>query len=243
MKLSIIVATDINGAIGKDNQLPWHMPADLAHFKKVTMGKPVIMGRKTFESIGRPLPGRLNVVVSKTLSPDTPGITVVDSLNAALAFLADWAEVFVIGGGQLYREALPLADQLYLTKIHTVVEEADTWFPKVTTSQWKLLEGTTLPADIKNRYAATYMKMEAVELGELVPLGSQIFSKAKIVFPGVSVYAAMQNRGDGYTYTLYRSDDHKPLQMWEGLSKRLVVNAIKRWVAAGLTLGDVLLYR
>jgi dihydrofolate reductase len=162
MKLNIIVATDLNGAIGKDNQLPWHMPADLKHFKETTLGKPVIMGRKTYESIGRPLPGRINVVVSQTLSKDEYGITVVKSLTEAFEALEGHTEAFVIGGGQLYREALPLATTLYLTKIHTLVGNADTWFPKVTTSQWDFVSGFSIAPDAKNPYQATYMKMERI---------------------------------------------------------------------------------
>ena len=151
MKISMIAAMAHDRVIGKDNQMPWHMPADLAHFKRVTLGKPVLMGRKTFESIGRPLPGRRNLVISRNPSYQADGIEVVGSVEAALALLADneVAEVMVIGGGHLYAELLPKADCLYLTRIELEVE-GDTRFPAFADEQWQCVEREVHQADEKN---------------------------------------------------------------------------------------------
>lgn len=105
MQISLIVAMAQHRVIGRSNQMPWHLPADLRHFKSVTLGKPVIMGRKTFESIGRPLPGRRNLVITRNSDWQADGVESVNSLDAALALVGDEAEVMIIGGGQLYREA------------------------------------------------------------------------------------------------------------------------------------------
>ncbi|CAJ1895700.1 MULTISPECIES: type 3 dihydrofolate reductase [Aeromonas] len=151
MKISMIAAMAHDRVIGKDNQMPWHMPADLAHFKRVTLGKPVLMGRKTFESIGRPLPGRRNLVISRNPDYQADGIEVVGSVEAALALLADneVAEVMVIGGGHLYAELLPKADCLYLTRIELEVE-GDTRFPAFADEQWQCVEREVHQADEKN---------------------------------------------------------------------------------------------
>jgi dihydrofolate reductase len=151
MKISMIAAMAYDRVIGKDNQMPWHMPADLAHFKRVTLGKPVLMGRKTFESIGRPLPGRRNLVISRNPGYQADGIEVVGSVEAALALLADneVAEVMVIGGGHLYAELLPKADCLYLTRIELEVE-GDTRFPAFADEQWQCVEREVHQADEKN---------------------------------------------------------------------------------------------
>ncbi|MEM0550621.1 MULTISPECIES: type 3 dihydrofolate reductase [Aeromonas] len=151
MKISMIAAMAHDRVIGKDNQMPWHMPADLAHFKRVTLGKPVLMGRKTFESIGRPLPGRRNLVISRNPEYQADGIEVVGSVEAALALLADneVAEVMVIGGGHLYAELLPKADCLYLTRIELEVE-GDTRFPAFADEQWLCVEREVHQADEKN---------------------------------------------------------------------------------------------
>ena len=132
---SLVIAQAANRIIGRDNRMPWHLPADLAHFKRVTMGHPVIMGRKTWESIGRALPGRLNIVISRTPSFAAPGATVVPSLDAAFLAAGAAEEAFVIGGGQIYAEALATADRIYLTEIATSVE-GDPYFPAFDRSQW-----------------------------------------------------------------------------------------------------------
>ena len=126
--ISLIVAMANNRVIGKDKEMPWHLPADLAHFKAKTLGKPIVMGRKTYESIGRPLPGRLNIVMSRNKDYAIEGCTVVSSLEEALVLVKNVEEVMIIGGGYLYEEALPLADKLYLTFIDLEVH-GDTLFP------------------------------------------------------------------------------------------------------------------
>jgi len=126
--ISLIVAMANNRVIGKDKEMPWHLPADLAHFKAKTLGKPIVMGRKTYESIGRPLPGRLNIVMSRNKDYAIEGCEVVSSLEEALVLVKDVEEVMIIGGGYLYEEALPLADKLYLTFIDLEVH-GDTLFP------------------------------------------------------------------------------------------------------------------
>ena len=136
---SIIVAVAENGVIGDQNRLLWHISEDLRRFKELTTGHPVIMGRKTFESIGRPLPNRTNVVITRQEGLVLAGCTVVHSLSEALALFAEEEEVFVIGGAQIYAEALPLADRLYLTRVGCAYE-GDTRFPAWDPSAWELLE-------------------------------------------------------------------------------------------------------
>ena len=127
-RVCVIAAVARNGAIGRDNALLWHLPADLAHFKRVTLGHPVIMGRRTCESLGRPLPGRRNLVVSRNPGLCAPGAEVCGSLQQALRQCADVPDVFVIGGAALFAEALPKAWRLWLTEVHEAAE-ADTFFP------------------------------------------------------------------------------------------------------------------
>ncbi|KAE9636798.1 type 3 dihydrofolate reductase [Aeromonas veronii] len=157
MKISMIAAMAHDRVIGKDNQMPWHLPADLAHFKRVTLGKPVLMGRKTFESIGRPLPGRRNLVISRNPDYQAEGIEVVGSVEAALALLAGSSveELMVIGGGHLYAEMLPSADCLYLTRIDLAVE-GDTRFPAFDDGQWQRVECESHPADEKNPHPYSF---------------------------------------------------------------------------------------
>jgi len=157
MKISMIAAMAHDRVIGKDNQMPWHMPADLAHFKRVTLGKPVLMGRKTFESIGRPLPGRRNLVISRNPDYQAEGIEVVGSVEAALALLAGSSveELMVIGGGHLYAEMLPSADCLYLTRIDLAVE-GDTRFPAFDDGQWQRIACESHPADEKNPHPYSF---------------------------------------------------------------------------------------
>ena len=157
MKISMIAAMAHDRVIGKDNQMPWHLPADLAHFKRVTLGKPVLMGRKTFESIGRPLPGRRNLVISRNPGYQAEGIEVVGSVEAALALLAGSSveELMVIGGGHLYAEMLPSADCLYLTRIDLAVE-GDTRFPAFDDGKWQRVECESHPADEKNPHPYSF---------------------------------------------------------------------------------------
>lgn len=137
--LSIIAAVARNGVIGKDNQLLWHLPEDMRHFRETTRGKPVIMGRKTWESLPdafRPLPGRNNIVVSRNPAYQPAGATLVSSLNDAILKAGGAKEVFVIGGAELYRQALPIADRLYLTEIDQDFE-GDASFPDIEKSNWE----------------------------------------------------------------------------------------------------------
>ncbi len=144
IELSLIVAMAKNRAIGRNNELPWHLPDDLKYFKSVTMGKPIVMGRKTFDSIGRPLPGRLNIVITRNSEWQHPGVTVASSLQEALCMAAEdegatgshtSREVMVIGGEQIYRTAIDRADRLYITRVQTEVD-GDAFFPEYDESQW-----------------------------------------------------------------------------------------------------------
>jgi dihydrofolate reductase len=134
--LSLIAAMAKNRVIGRNNALPWHLPEDLKYFKATTLGKPILMGRKTFDSIGKPLPGRTSVVLTRNPEWSFDGCLVVPSLDAALARLADREEVLVIGGADLYQQTLPRADRLYLTEINADFE-GDAWFPDFDRSQWQ----------------------------------------------------------------------------------------------------------
>jgi dihydrofolate reductase len=141
LQIALIAAVANNGVVGRDNQLPWHLPGDLPYFRRITMGKPVVMGRKTWDSIGRPLPGRTNIVISRQPDLELEGARVVDTVEAALALAEAVAEIdgvtelMVIGGAQIYALALPLAQRLYLTEVHAEVT-GDAWFPDWDRSQW-----------------------------------------------------------------------------------------------------------
>ncbi|HBX55554.1 dihydrofolate reductase [Pseudomonas sp. UBA2684] len=143
LPLCLIAALAQNRVIGRDNQLPWHLPADLKHFKALTLGKPIIMGRKTWDSLGRPLPGRLNLVVSRQPGLQLDGAEVFASLDAALERANAWAraedaeELMLIGGAQLYEQGLAQADRLYLTRVE-LSPEGDAWFPEVNAADWRL---------------------------------------------------------------------------------------------------------
>jgi dihydrofolate reductase len=156
--ISAIVAIDKNYAIGKGNQLPWHMPADLAYFKKTTMGHPVIMGRKTYESMGKPLPGRTNIVVSSN-NPELPeGVVLVHNVEDARAAAEklETDEVFIIGGQKLFESSFDTIDKLYVTVIDTIVEDADAFFPHIDHAQWKLTWEEAHEPNEKNKFAYTF---------------------------------------------------------------------------------------
>jgi dihydrofolate reductase len=147
--ISIIAAVDINNAIGKANAMPWHLPADFAYFKKTTEGYPIVMGSKTHESIGRVLPGRINVVLTEKES--IPGVEVAHSLEEAFEIAHKENEnVFVIGGASVYAQSLPFADRLHLTYVDTEVEGADAYFPEIDEKEWREVSRTKHPADEKN---------------------------------------------------------------------------------------------
>jgi dihydrofolate reductase len=165
MKVSLIVAAADNRCIGINNRLPWHLPEDLRFFKRVTMGKPIIMGRKTFESIGKPLPGRTNIVISNNKNYSHEGTRVAGSLDEAIKIAETVAlydgkdEVMVIGGAGIYRLCLPIADRLYYTKVHASVN-GDAFFPEVKWSEWKLLSQEDHKASGNNPYDYSFTLYE-----------------------------------------------------------------------------------
>jgi len=151
LPLSLIAALGENRVIGVDNSMPWHLPGDFKYFKATTLGKPIIMGRKTWDSLVRPLPGRLNIVVSRQVDLQLEGAEVYPSLEAAVARAQEWAleqgtdEVMLIGGAQLYTQGMDQADRLYLTRV-ALSPEGDAWFPEFDLAQWKLVSNTENPA-------------------------------------------------------------------------------------------------
>ncbi len=159
MEKCIIAAVAEDGAIGKNNGLLWHLPEDLKYFKEMTMGCPVIMGRRTFESIGRPLPGRLNVVISRTLNMEDERICVFGDLASALNFAEqnDAAQrCFIIGGARLYAESIDIADKLYITRIHAQAPDADSHFPEISPSLWHQDSVSPLHTDPKTGITFTF---------------------------------------------------------------------------------------
>jgi len=160
--ISLIAAMANNRIIGKDNDMPWHLPADLQHFKKVTLGKPVIMGRKTFESIGRPLPGRRNIVITRNADWKMDGVEVVNSPENALKLMEGSEEVMIIGGGNVYQQFLPQADVLYLTFIELDVA-GDTHFPDwEQVGQWQTVEQESCAKDEKNPHPNQFVTLKKV---------------------------------------------------------------------------------
>jgi dihydrofolate reductase len=160
MLLSLLVAVAENNVIGRAGGLPWHLSADLKRFKQLTMGHPMLMGRRTFESLGRVLPGRTSIVVSRQAGLALPaGVLLANRLDAALALVAAEEEAFVIGGAELYATALPQAERLYLTRVHAQVE-GDTYFPAVDWSQWHCVAEEAHTADEKNAFDFTFFTYE-----------------------------------------------------------------------------------
>ena len=160
--MALVVAIADNGVIGKDGRLPWHLPDDLKYFKVVTYGKPVLMGRYTFESIGKPLPGRRNLVLSHAAGRAagiSPGVEYVDSVAQALALAAGSLELCVIGGAAVYAQALPLASRIYLTRVHAVVA-GDRYFPLRDFSGWHASETVTHAADERHAFPMSFQTLE-----------------------------------------------------------------------------------
>ena len=160
MIISLIAAMDKNRLIGRENGLPWHLPADFAHFKAVTIGKPVIMGRKTFESIGRPLPGRKNIVVSRT-GFSAEGVITVESIDEALKQVEGVEEVMIIGGASFYQQMIDRADRMYLTLVDAECE-GDAWFPEFSSDDWQVAAEESHDKDEKNNYSfrvVTYQRI------------------------------------------------------------------------------------
>jgi dihydrofolate reductase len=157
--ISLIVARDLNGVIGRDNALPWRLPADLRLFKTVTMGKPMLMGRRTFDSIGRALPGRVNLVLTRDRAWQAPGTVAVHSLDEAFEKTQGALELMVIGGAELFRLVLPLAERIYLTDVQATLS-GDTRFPDLAPEEWRELECSTYAADADHAYAMTFRTLE-----------------------------------------------------------------------------------
>jgi dihydrofolate reductase len=157
--VTLVAAVAENGVIGSGNRMPWHLPADLKRFKTLTMGKPILMGRKTLEAIGKPLPGRRNLVLTRAAGLQVPGIEIVHSAEQALATCAEAPELMVIGGAEVYRLFLPLAQRMHLTRVHAPIV-GDTRFPNCDWSEWRKVERSTHPVDERNRYAMTFLVLE-----------------------------------------------------------------------------------
>lgn len=159
MQIALIAALDRNRLIGAGGKLPWHLPADLKYFKRTTMGKPLLMGRKTHDSIGKPLPGRQNIVLTRQPDYQAPGCVVVHSIPAALAAAMPAAEVMVIGGASLYAALLPRADRLYLTHIDAAFA-GNTYFPPFDRDAWQVVSEETYPPDAQNPHPYRFVILE-----------------------------------------------------------------------------------
>jgi len=159
MRLSIVVALDDNRLIGKDNRLPWYLPADLAFFKKITTGNSILMGRKTYDSIGRPLPNRRNIVITRNSEISIKGCEIVNSIEKALSITKDEEEVMVIGGANLFEQLLPVVSRLYITHIEGEFE-GGTYFPDYDESEWLVVSRESHQPDEKNKYAYQFSIMD-----------------------------------------------------------------------------------
>ena len=159
--LSIIVAVADNGVIGSGNRLPWRLPDDLKRFKALSLGKPVVMGRKTFDSIGRPLPGRTNIVISRQPGLEIPGCRVVASIEEALEAAQPAPEVVIVGGADIYRQVLPQVTTIHLTRVHADVA-GDVLFPELQPHEWREVAKEYHPADERHAHAFTFSTLERV---------------------------------------------------------------------------------
>lgn len=159
--LSIIVAVADNGVIGSGNRLPWRLPDDLKRFKALSLGKPIVMGRKTFDSIGRPLPGRLNIVISRRSGLEIPGCRVVTSIDEALAAAQPAPEIVIVGGADIYRQVLPSVQVIHLTRVHANVA-GDVVFPELQPHEWREVAKEYHPADERHAHAFTFSTLERV---------------------------------------------------------------------------------
>jgi len=162
--VSLVVAMARNRVIGRDNALPWRLPADLKHFKEITWGKPILMGRKTFESIGKPLPGRANLVLTRDKGWTAAGVVVVHSLAEALERVQDAPELACIGGTEIFRLLMPLATRIHLTRIDADVS-GDTVFPPIDQSEWVEVDSCQLAADESHAFGMTFVTLERVAAG------------------------------------------------------------------------------
>ena len=159
MRVSLIAAVAENGVIGRNNTLPWRLPADLRHFRRLTLGHPVLLGRRNYESIGRPLPQRTNIVLTRRAGFEAPGCIVVHSLPDALAAAGDAAETFVAGGAEIYAQAYGRAERFYLTRVHAEVP-GDTRFPEVDWSQWREVARERHEPDAEHAYPYSFITLE-----------------------------------------------------------------------------------
>jgi len=161
LTLSIIVAASENNVIGVNNHLPWHLPVDMKYFKDMTMGKPIVMGRKSFEELGRVLPGRPNIMITRQSDYTAEGLYVVPSLEAGIEKAKTFGteEIFITGGGEIFKMALPIIDRLYLTRVHAEVS-GDTYFPEFDPRGWKLVKNERHEKDEKHAYALTFQVWE-----------------------------------------------------------------------------------
>jgi dihydrofolate reductase len=157
--ISLLVAASENGVIGRDHGMPWHLPDDLKHFKALTLGKPVLMGRRTYQSIGRPLPGRTNLVLTRATDWSVAGVTVVADLDAAIRAAGAAPELVVAGGAQVYALALPRATRIYLTRIHAIIE-GDTRLPELDLHRWHEVSRVLHPVDARHPYAMSFVTLE-----------------------------------------------------------------------------------
>jgi dihydrofolate reductase len=164
MPISLVVAVSENGVIGRDGGLPWHLPADLKHFRAITMGRSILMGRKTHASIGRPLPGRRNLILSHDHTYRAEGCLVVNSMEAALQTVSPEEELMVVGGEALYRLTLPLAQRIYLTRVHAVIE-GSVRFPALQVSDWKESRREDYRANARNPYDYSFIWLERCSAG------------------------------------------------------------------------------
>ena len=160
--ITLVAAMTEDRVIGRDNALPWHLPSDLKHFKRVTLGKPVIMGRRTWESVGAPLPGRRTIVVSRQPDYRATGAEVVPSLDAALRLVAGESEACIVGGAALYEEALPRAHRMELTHIHARGVDGDTYFPAWDPAEWTVVASEDHPADARHAWPMTFRTWERI---------------------------------------------------------------------------------
>ena len=165
MVLSLLVAADENNVIEKDNKLPWHLPSDLKYFKNLTWGMPVVMGRKTFESFGKPLSGRRNIVISRNNEWKAEGVEIANSIEKAVALAQQSVvnEIFIIGGGEIFKTFLPKAERIYLTRIHQSFD-GDAFFPEIDETEWQLVKEKNCSADEKNAYAHSFQVWERKSL-------------------------------------------------------------------------------
>lgn len=157
MLISLVVAVSSNNVIGKNNQLPWHLPNDLKHFKQLTTGHAVLMGRKTFDSLGKPLPNRRNIVISRSIK-QIEGCEAVASIEEALELCKEEKEIFIIGGAEIFREALPIVNRIELTRIHQNFE-GDTFFPKIDQQTWRETKRDDFQPDEKNRFSYSFITL------------------------------------------------------------------------------------